>query len=95
MDTPNRLYSLLSIFGLALGLACCLLLAVFVDDELRVGDFHSKADRVHRVLWRSEKTGSTAQFSAGTDGGLTPAMVAEFPERILFSDEDRAVRRSS
>ena len=44
-------YSAINIFGLAVGLACCILILLFVQDELRYDRFHKKADQIYRVLW--------------------------------------------
>lgn len=42
-------YSAINIFGLAIGLATCLLILVFVMDELGYDRFNKKADRIYRV----------------------------------------------
>lgn len=55
----NKVYSLINISGLAIGLACCLLLLFFVQDELSYDRFHEKADRIYRVVldrgWEGER----------------------------------------
>jgi putative ABC transport system permease protein len=45
----HRLYSLLNILGLALGMACCLLVFLFVWNEWSYDAFHQKADRTFLV----------------------------------------------
>jgi len=45
----NVFYSLLNIFGLALGLGCCLLITLFVLDELSYDRFFTHADRIYRI----------------------------------------------
>lgn len=42
-------YSAINIFGLAIGLATCLLILLFVADELSYDKFNKKADRIYRV----------------------------------------------
>ena len=39
----------MNIFGLALGIACCILIILFVRDEWSYDEFHSDADRIYRV----------------------------------------------
>ena len=39
-------YSLINVFGLALGIACCLLIFLYVRDELSYDRFHEHADRI-------------------------------------------------
>ncbi len=43
-------YALLNVSGLALGLAACLLIGLYVQDELSYDAFHEKAERTYRVL---------------------------------------------
>jgi putative ABC transport system permease protein len=43
-------YTFLNVAGLAVGLACCLLIALFVREELRYDRFHAEADRIVRVV---------------------------------------------
>lgn len=46
----HRSYSIISISGLGLGLACCLAIFLFVQDELRYDTYHSKKDRIYRLV---------------------------------------------
>ena len=43
-------YSLIDIAGLAIGMACCLLILMFVDSKLSYDRYHEKADRIYRVV---------------------------------------------
>lgn len=45
----NRLYSAINILGLALGIACCLVIFVIVRYETSFDDYHRRADRIYRV----------------------------------------------
>lgn len=45
----HKLTSFINISGLGLGLACCLLIFLFVQDELGYDRHHSHADRIYRV----------------------------------------------
>ena len=45
----NKAYSFINIAGLALGLTCCLLIAMYVVDELSFDRFHKNADRIYRI----------------------------------------------
>lgn len=42
-------YAFVNIFGLALGIACCLLIAFFIRDEWSYDQFHKDADRIYRI----------------------------------------------
>ena len=43
-------FSFIHIFGLSIGLASCMLIGLYIHDELSYDDFHEHADRVYRVL---------------------------------------------
>jgi putative ABC transport system permease protein len=45
----NKGFSAINILGLAIGLACFLLIALYVADELSYDRFHEKANRIYRV----------------------------------------------
>jgi len=75
----QKLYSFINIFGLAIGLTVCLMLYIWVQDELSYDDFHSKADRIFRV----EQNYNFDEFSgiaAYTSGAFGPVMKSEYPE---------------
>ena len=43
-------YSFINIAGLAIGMACCIIIMLWVQDELSYDKYHAKADRIYR-LW--------------------------------------------
>ena len=45
----HKMYSFINIFGLAVGIACCLLILLFIQDEISYDSFHKNADRIYRV----------------------------------------------
>lgn len=46
----NKAYSFINIAGLSVGIACCLLLALYIQDEVSVDRHHKDVDRTYRVL---------------------------------------------
>ena len=72
-------YALLNIGGLALGLGCALLLALYLHDDLRHDQHFAQADRTYRIV--SDLT-SAHQHAAQwrTPGPMAPALQNEFPE---------------
>ena len=52
-------YSFLNILGLAIGIACCILIFLYVRDELSYDKYHRNSDRIYRVAEevRSEGVG--------------------------------------
>ncbi|MCH7514891.1 MAG: ABC transporter permease [Bacteroidetes bacterium] len=47
--SKNRFYSLINVTGLAVGIASCLLIVLFVIDELSYDKFHEKSERIYRI----------------------------------------------
>jgi putative ABC transport system permease protein len=63
----NPLYTGLNVAGLALGIAACLLIALYVRDELSYDAFHEKADRVFRVSSHINFGGKDTWFAVSPD----------------------------
>jgi putative ABC transport system permease protein len=87
----HRFYTLLNAAGLALGMACCLLIALFVRGEQQVDTFHPDSDRLFRVSQWSDGPGT--DLWAWTGGGMGPDLVADFPQiehlvRVARSAQD-------
>lgn len=45
----HRVYTAINILGLSIGFICCLFIAIYVDDELKYDQFHSRSDDIYRV----------------------------------------------
>ncbi|GAB2592825.1 permease prefix domain 2-containing transporter [Spirosoma areae] len=75
----NRLYSLLNIGGLALGMACCLLIALYVYDEWSYDRFNANYDHIYRVTEKQKQAGGVFDVAV-TPGPLAPALAKDFPE---------------
>ena len=46
----HKSYSFINLFGLSIGVACCTLICLYVDHELRHDSFHEKGERIYRLL---------------------------------------------
>jgi hypothetical protein len=68
----------INIAGLAVGMACCILILLYVRDELRYDRFHENAERIYRLTLSTEEDGQPT--NANTSFGQGPALAAEFPE---------------
>lgn len=76
----SKAHSLINIFGLSIGIACCILITLFVKDELTFDRFHSKADRIYRA-YVIEDWGVNQQFiDIATPFPLGPALKDNLPE---------------
>lgn len=75
----HKAYSSINIAGLALGMACCILIMLYVQDELSYDKFHRDADRIFRVAMTIDTRGVPTSF-APTMGPLAAALVNDYPE---------------
>jgi putative ABC transport system permease protein len=75
----NRLYSFVNILGLTAGLASCLLIGLYLFNELSFDDFHQNADRIVR-LTMDYGHGSNTQKTALTGTKSGPQLKRMFPE---------------
>ena len=72
-------FSLVNLAGLALGMGGCLLISLWVLDELSFDRFHSASDRLYRVESDEEFSGQV-RHGIGTPIPLASAMEKEIPE---------------
>lgn len=75
----HKVFSLVNIVGLSIGLTVCCMLALYVGDELSYDRYNDKADRIFRVV-HSVDWGTGLFKLAPTSAPFAPALKAEFPE---------------
>jgi putative ABC transport system permease protein len=78
----NKAYSIINVTGLAIGMACSILILLWVRDELSYDRFHASADRIHRV-YRDEAATAPGSGSALTSPPMAAAFKKDFPEVLL------------
>jgi putative ABC transport system permease protein len=72
-------YSFINLTGLALGMACCILIFLWVKDELSTNRFHEKINSLYAIM-TIQHYGSEVERGPGSVPALGPALRAEFPE---------------
>jgi putative ABC transport system permease protein len=77
----DRTYSFINIAGLAVGLACCLLITLWILDERSYDRFHENHDRLFRVVVDQPSSGGIRKIVA-TPSPLGPALKNGFPEIV-------------
>ncbi|MFC1726612.1 ABC transporter permease [candidate division KSB1 bacterium] len=83
-------YSLINITGLAVGIASCILILLWVQDELSYDRYHENADFLYRVVEEQHYSGGKVFPVAVTPAPLAPALKEEFPEIINSMRYSRA-----
>jgi putative ABC transport system permease protein len=76
----SKVHSLINIFGLSLGIMCCILIVLFVRDELTFDSFHKKAERIYRVWGREDYGENQVFFWTVTPFPMGPALKENLPE---------------
>ena len=84
----HTIYSFINVIGLAIGMACCILILLWVLQELSFDRFHEKRDRLFRVL-QHIKYSEVVTWSI-TQGPLGPALKEEIPEIDDFARYENA-----
>lgn len=85
----HKAYAAINVIGLAVGMTCCLLIVLFVQDELSYDRFHDKADQIYRL----NRSGLDRTWtSAASAPPIAPALMATFPEvdeatRFVYSSQ--------
>ncbi len=75
----QKVFSLINIAGLAVGLACCAVIILYVSNELSYDTFHPDADRTYRLA--SHIINQVGEFwFAATPGPMAPILRREFPQ---------------
>jgi ABC-type antimicrobial peptide transport system permease subunit len=75
----QKVYTLINISGLAIGMASCILIFIWVQDELRINRMHEKEDQIYLVrTW--QQYGSVREQGSGAPPALGPALKAEYAE---------------
>ena len=60
----NRLYSITNVLGLSIGIACSILILLWVFDELSYDNFHPNGDRLHLVMVRTTFDGKVHAWNS-------------------------------
>src|SRR5262249_3505022 len=84
----RKFYTLINVTGLAIGMTCCLLISLYLYHENSYDRYHTKRDRIYRVVqtFRTTEPGAKLAAAAPQDyqvwgcAPLGPALQADFPE---------------
>lgn len=76
----SKVFSIINILGLAIGIASSLLIFQYVHRELSYDKFHEDADRIYRIRLDRYSQGELAETMATAPDALGPALPEVFPE---------------
>jgi len=81
----NPLYAFINILSLAIGLAACLIIYLFINDEKSFDSFHSKNEIIYRLDEVQNFPGTNEQKVALSMPGMGPNILKDFPEVINYT----------
>ncbi len=74
----HKAFSFINIFGLSVGMTACFLIFLYVNFEISYDDFHSKEDRIYRVV--ADIKTPTETINGNGPSWAVPPHISEFPE---------------
>lgn len=77
----NRRYSLLNLLGLSTGLACFMLIGLYLLDEMSYDQFHTDADRIYRLVEKIDLNGQ-GEISSSNPFPVGPTIATEHPQYV-------------
>ena len=75
----NKVYSLINILGLSIGVACCMLLALYIQEEIAVDKHHTRVEDIYRITTTFQNINNIHQ-NAACSPPIAKAMKDEIPE---------------
>ena len=77
----SRFFATLNIAGLSIGIACCIVIYLFVRNELAYDRFHKDSDKIYRVIRQSQMNGMPYNIGV-TSGPFAPALQQDYESKI-------------
>ena len=81
----NKIYSFINIAGLSLGLACAMLIILYVNDEISYDRFHNNVSHIYRVDKETTKDNGDFHYNSYTGYFPGPRFAAKIPEIQSFA----------
>lgn len=76
----HKVYSCTNILGLAIGMGGCILIVLYITDELSYDRYHTQADQIYRVLRETHRDDGSRTISMGTSGALASNLHDDFSQ---------------
>jgi len=81
----QKTYSFINIAGLAVGMACFILISMWVQDELSFDRFHENIDQLYRVVDYEEYSNGEEVYFSQNAAPLGPILKEKYPEILEFT----------
>ncbi|MEM7548520.1 MAG: FtsX-like permease family protein [Bacteroidota bacterium] len=83
--SKSKLMTSINIFSLTIGIAACIAIYLFIEDESSFDHQHTKKENIYRLNEIQNFTGTKEQKVALSMPGMGPAMLNDFPEVLSFT----------
>src|ERR1700685_4648151 len=95
----NKTFSIINIAGLAIGLACFLLISLYVLDELSFDKFYANADRIYRINAHIRFGGTDLNFAHSSDM-MGQTLEKDYPQvedyaRVYNSNGNKLIKKGN
>src|ERR1051326_3716438 len=81
----NKIYALINIAGLSIGLACAMLIILYVKDEVSYDRFHNNVNKIYRIVTQAiDKNGNKGRKDPNTGYLQGPRFAQNIPEIKYF-----------
>ncbi len=88
----HKAYSFINVAGFAVGLACSILILLWVQDELSYDKFHERSEDIYRIVWKGNFAGMEAEVATSVFG-VGPYLAENYPEVQGYARFRRIYRR--
>ncbi|MEO0331281.1 MAG: permease prefix domain 2-containing transporter, partial [Bacteroidota bacterium] len=78
----HKVFSFINIVGLTVGISCCLLLFLYIQDELSYDQHHTHAPNLYRITTHFNNSGGMTEDLPTASPPIAMAMWSEFPEVV-------------
>jgi putative ABC transport system permease protein len=75
----QRIYSVINILGLAIGLACSFLIILYIYHELNYDKFHKNYENIYRIANKGKIAGDFLNVAVSS-GAMLPVLITDYPE---------------
>ncbi len=80
----QKVFSFINIIGLAVGLACCILMFLWINDELSFDKYHENYNELYRITTKIP-TSNEVTMTARTANAVGPALVEQYPDFVNYT----------
>ncbi|MDP9079096.1 MAG: ABC transporter permease [Bacteroidota bacterium] len=94
----NITFSVINIAGLSIGLACCIIILLYIRDEVSFDSFHTQKERVYQLTClRTEQDGSSKKFATAAlvQGPAFKQQIPEIEEFTRVNPKDVVIKRDN